>query len=662
MKKGAIILIFIVCMSSFASAEIIFNEPIKSIYNLGDTIAVPVTIKAPNNVYGMFRIDLLCNETSINFYKNGIDLVSGEEKTFDSSLVLTKAVIGDSKGRCKIKAVLGFEYKLSEEFSISDSLIIKNNLTRMKFDSGETISLKGKVIRETGENSNGFIEAILLTNDENEKITALRTISSGSFSVNLSLPSDLRAGGYTLRLNAFEKNSEGIITNNGVLDYNISIRQIPTNLEIVTETPLVMPGSSAKLKVILHDQAGEPINSIVLVTIKNQNNKILEHEEIVTDEFMEYPIKSNEPPAEWKISAVYNELTIEDEFRIGVNESVNIQVINRTILITNTGNVLYNKTVLVKVGETPLNIDVSLPVGESKKYVLSTPDGEYKVNVETGSEEISNVMSLTGGAVGVKEVGEGHYTIYAWVLMILILGFIAFNIFRKIYKKPFFGKSNMNFRKRNNNEELPVLGKSSISKPANKAELSLSIKGEKQDASVICLKVKNLGAVKSARGSGAESMQKCVNLAEENKAATYENQDYLFFIFAPAKTRTFKNEKISLEIAKKMQDILTQHNKMFNQKIEFGISLNYGTIIAKIENGIFKFMSMGTLTTYSKRIASLSRGEVLLGEKMNDLMRLEIKTDKHVREGVSVFSVREIKRENEQARKFIDGFMKRMDK
>jgi hypothetical protein len=168
--------------------------------------------------------------------------------------------------------------------------------------------------------------------------------------------------------------------------------------------------------------------------------------------------------------------------------------------------------------------------------------------------------------------------------------------------------------------------------------------------------------MKSRRGSPAESIGKITNIAEENKGVTYENQDYLLFIFAPTKTRTFKNEKTALEIAESINKILTEHNKTFNQKVDFGISLNYGTIVAKIENDIFKFMSMGTLITGAKKIASLAKEEVLLGEKMNDLLRLNIRTEKSVRNGTPVFTIKEIKRENREASKFIDSFLKRQGK
>ena len=210
-EKGVIILIFIVCMSSFISADIIFTQQIKSIYNLGDTVPVPVTIKTLNNINGLFQMDLICDGTAVNFYKNGVNLASGEEKTFDSSLVLIRGIVGSMKGGCKIKAILGTDYTLSNEFKISDSLIVTGDLGKKEFDSGESISITGKVTKETGENSNGFIDANLLTNNVNQNITQLGTVNLGIFSTNLSLPSDLKAGNYILKLRAFEKYPQSIL-------------------------------------------------------------------------------------------------------------------------------------------------------------------------------------------------------------------------------------------------------------------------------------------------------------------------------------------------------------------------------------------------------------------------------------------------------------------
>ena len=67
-------------------------------------------------------------------------------------------------------------------------------------------------------------------------------------------------------------------------------------------------------------------------------------------------------------------------------------------------------------------------------------------------------------------------------------------------------------------------------------------------------------------------MQKVTDFAEENRVATYENNDYLFFVFAPATTRTFKNEKKTVEVAQEIKKILTEGNKLLKKKVDFGIS------------------------------------------------------------------------------------------
>jgi hypothetical protein len=198
-------------------------------------------------------------------------------------------------------------------------------------------------------------------------------------------------------------------------------------------------------------------------------------------------------------------------------------------------------------------------------------------------------------------------------------------------------------------------------KIGNRAELELSIKeGDKQDASIICVRIKDLKEMHSRKNRVSETIEKLMEIAEDKRAVICENQDYLFFILTPARTKTPKNEKTALDLSEKIKYLLEEHNRMFNQKIDFGISLNYGTIIGKQEGNIFKFMSMGSLITISKKIAHISEGEILLGEKINDLLRLHVRTDKKIRNGTPVFLIKEIKKEADEAtKKFINRFMER---
>ncbi len=670
MKRVIILLIGLILLTSLISAEIIITQQPNEIYNLGDIVSIPVTIKSLSDISGSFQMDLICEGHQINFYRNGVGLLAGEEKRMESLLVLTKEMIGELKGDCKIKSGLKEEYILTNDFTISDLITIHITSEETEFEPGKSIIIKGGATKENGEDVNGFIELEIIA-DNSSLINQLETINNGFFSINISLPQDTKAGPYLVNLNAHEKDSNGEITNKGVINHNIVIKQIPTNLEIVFETSDIEPGTNLKVKAVLHDQTGEKIESSSIITIKNQKNDILEQTEKATDEFLEFPVASNEPPANWTIVAVSNKLTSETTFNIKEKEDVKVELLNKTITITNAGNVFYNKSVLVKIGNESLNVDVSLDVDESQKYTLTAPDGEYHVEVITDEGiKITGMTALTGRTIDIKEVSGGIISLVkyplVWIFIIAILGFITFLVFKKGYKKIFFGRISSKKKETEpkkswweKSKAFP-LKKNSIVNARNKAELSLSIKGDKQNASVVCLKIKNLKEIQSKKSNAEEALQKIIDTAEENKAVTYENQDNLFFILAPVRTRTFKNEKIAVEIAQKIQEILKEHNKLSKQKIEFGISLNYGSIIAKQEKDSLKFMSMGTLITMAKKIASISKGEVLLGEKINDKLRADVKTEKHQKGKIAVYIIKEIK-QREENKKFIRSFLDRIE-
>ena len=662
-KIGINALILTILLSSFISADIIFTQQVKPVYNLGDIIYVPVTIKTLTDVSGIFQMDLICNGTLINFYKNGVKLLAGNEKSMDSSLVLINSIIQGNNGICKVKASLDEGYQLSDEFKISTSLNINGAIEGTEFNAGENFWINGEIKRESGENSNGFISVSLIGQDLTQNVTQFGTVNNGVLYMNFSLPNNLRAGTYLVEVNAHEKDSEGIITNIGFAEYTISVRQVPTELELIIENKELEPGMIMRVKAILHDQTGDSINTTAYLTIKNSADKIFEQREIDTNIFFEYPIASSEPPSRWKIHAVSKKLESESGFEIKEKESVSIEIVNKTIFIANTGNIFYNKTLLVKIGENPLNIQVALEVGENKKYILSAPDGEYQVRIATGSgDEISETLSLTGNVIGIRE-DVLQLTNLAWILFILVLVLGTFFLVKKLRKKKFIGHMpSLKFKKRvKESKELPTMREDSISRPVNKAELSMTIKGNQQEASVVCLKLKNRDAGER-NGSVIDTLKKIKNIAEENKAVVYDNQSYLLFILAPAKTKTLKNEKLALDIAEHIQKSLLEHNRMFNQKIEFGISLNKGEIVGKVEEDVFKFMGMGSLMATSKRLATLSNEEILLSEKINDLLRVNARAEKEIREETTVYVLKSIKRDNEEARKFINKFLNRQEK
>jgi hypothetical protein len=679
MKKEFVLIIFIMMVISSVSAEIIVLQQPRSIYNVDDTITIPITIKAIEEISGTFSMDLLCNGgKQINFYRNGVRLNPGEEKTLETSLILTKDNIGETLGDCKIKGSIEQEYILLNEFRISNLLVVQPNTEQTEFEPGQSILIRGSVVKENGEDSNGFVSIDISTDNSSENILQTGTISNGFYSVNITLPENMAAGKYLVKVNAYELDTKARQTNKGFSNHNIDIKQVPRSLEIAFETNQVEPGTNLKVKAVLHDQTGEKINSNSIISIKKgvgENSIVQQQSEIDTDQYLEFSIPYNEPASNWSVFAVSNQLTSEATFTIVEKKAIEIEILNETILITNKGNIPYNDSVTIKIGENQtIDLNVSLNVDENKKYKLKAPDGTWEVEVLDSQGEVilTAMATLEGRAVEVRESGKTSISriiaIIVWVFIILVLGFATFIFFKKGYRKTLFGKFRIKKKVREpkvnsawENRAIPLSRNSNL-ETKNKANLSLSIKGEKHEVSIVALHIKNLGEIQSKKGNAEETLQKIVNFAEDKKAFVYENQDSIFFILTPLKTRKFKNETTALEIAQGAKEILSEHNRLFKQKIFFGISLNYGTIVGKIEKGELIFMGIENLITFSKRIASVADEKILISEKMRGkLTSIRTEKDESI-EKFPAYKMKDIKYHDEAHSRFIKSFLKRSER
>ncbi len=655
--KRVISIVFVLMLLSLVSAEIIINEQPKELYNLGEGFSVPVTIKTTEDVSDIFDMNLICNGQEMNFYKNGVFLLTGEEKKLEPSLILTTGLIGNLKGTCKVKGSLGEDYVLSEDFEISDEVIVSAELGATEINPGEELVFEGNAIRKSGKELNGFLDVEIIENNS-VLLSKKSTINKGYFSEKILIPEDFESQKYLLKLVAYEVDSSDEVTNSGFASFNIFVKQEPTSLELVMEEE-IEPGTNLNIRPILHDQTGKNIEKQIKLTVKNNYDEIVVQTSVPTDEVFNQSIKYNEPSAEWDVIAEFQSLKEEKQFRIVQKQDIGISIVNDTILIKNTGNIPYNKSVSVKIGEEDVPIEVYLEVDETKEYQLKAPDGTYKIEVQGEDKSITASSFLTGRAIDVREPRKGfiRHTL-AWFFIILVLGMATFMLFRKSRKRTFFGYMPSFKKKKPSTEKMNLVPvkKDALLKTRHHAESSLSIKGDKQTTSLVCLKIKNLKEIESKKSGSEETLQKVVDYAEKKKAYIYQNGENIFFILAPTITKTFKNEPTALEIAKHLEDTLKHHNKFFKQKLEFGISLNNGSMVVKKEDNVLKFMSMGTTTTMAKKLANKASSGILLTEGVKDKLRSNVKEEK-VDEGI--YRIKEYKENKEESKKFIENFVRR---
>lgn len=669
MRAILVSIIFVILVTSFISGEILISEQPKKAYSIGEVIKLPVKITSVTDTSTFFTLTIICNGIETVVHKEHVSLSAGGEEKLSPSVPLAQEFMGRTSGTCKLKASQDTgEIFLTDEFKVSDKIIIKRLNTQESFSPGESLIIEGEAKKENGELVNGFVSVNITSQGLFERKEIAETVNKGYFYIDYPLPEDTKAGVYAIRANVFEKDLKGDMTSRGFIDYTIRVSQVPTNLEIIIENPLVEPGASLKVKTILHDQTGEKIDSESLITIRKNAEDIGEKFEQPTEEDLEYSIKYNEPPSKWQVIASSNELTSENNFEVIEKQSVRAEIINKTLLITNTGNTVYNKTVVIKIGSEEKRLELNLEVDGEQKYTLTAPEGEYQIEVLADGETKINQegVMLTGKVVGIKETSSGMFSFIrhpmVWIFIIGIMGFVSYMVFKKGYKRSFFGYI---YKGRRPEGKAVPLRKDSLVNTRSKAELSLTIKGEKQSASLVCLRIKNLKEVEIKKSNAKEVLQKIVDMAESQKAATYENQNDLFFIIAPIKTKTFKNEKTALDISQKAKQILEEYNKLAKQKIDFGISLNHGSIIAKLDKEkditLMRFMSIGTLITTARKIASLADKDIFLSEKINDKLATSVRTNKEKKGNINVYLIKEVKKTEDHS-KFLSSFLDRLEK
>jgi hypothetical protein len=420
----------------------------------------------------------------------------------------------------------------------------------------------------------------------------------------------------------------------------------------------------------MHDQTGERMPSNAIITIKRGATEIQVQSEKKTEEYMEFPILYNEPSGNWTVFAMSGQLTSEAQFFIKEKESIEVTIVNETVTLVNTGNVIYNNSVLIKIGNESQTIPVFLNIDEMKEYKLKAPNGEYEVEIlSNGESKLKQNVVLTGRAVGIKDlsvssVKEFFLGPFGLILLGLILLIILFIILRRRHKRNPYGINTSKKKVRQQpsqvntvweNREMP-LSKNSKLETKNRANLSISIKGNKQEVSIVNIKTKNLGDLQSKKANIEETLQKIISIAENKRAFVYENQDNLFFILTPSKTKNLKNENTALEIAQDAKEILLNYNRIAKHKTNFGIAIESGFIVEKIQGGILEFMTLGNLMTTIKRIASSSQGEVFIGESIRGKLT-NVRTEKQEMGKGSFNKLKDIKYHDEGHSRYMNSFI-----
>jgi hypothetical protein len=705
-KKGYKQLVFtlmgiaIIFALNFVSAEVVFSQ-LNPVYSLGEDFSSEIQLS--ENVVGYMDVNLICDNAFQNLYR-GVP----EAKTIVMKRKLIPIYIGNLSGSCYLESLYGEQKSKSQTFKISKDIRIQLSTTQKDYEAGNIIKIKGSASKESGnpvgQIQSGFIGLFL-----NDEIKTSDIVRAGQFDVNLAIPETLKKGEYNLMIKVFEKDSSGTVLSSNEIAYSIKVLQKPGKLDIATDIISLVPGENITLIPFLYDKAGEEMESKLLLQSKDSQGDILFQGLIDANQKFVLETKTNTPRGSATIVIQKENLSNDKIIEIKELKKVVGEIKNQTLYLRNVGNVPYTQMLEVKIGGETLLKEISIGLNESKAYDLYAPDGSYNVQINDDSQTILDAggVSMTGEAISMEEARVrtvnfvNQYPII-WIFILLVIIGFAFASFKKYQKTKFLGafhehkplrsfSEDKGFRlilpskegKKNQEDRqekyVPV---SQASKPSQKfttvvekdlktnqniekirvqgeireAEQAGVLHGTKQRCSVIAIRFKS----QVPREMGKENLMKALEIAYKQKAVSYMSGDYCLIIFAPTLTRTYKNEETAIKVAQELEKELHSHNRLFKEKVPFGIGVNSGELIVKTDGNILKFATIEKTIPLAKKIAEISGGEVLLSQDIHSKTMNSVKADKNEIPGqpLETFKIKRIVDQN-VAEKFIKDFMRR---
>lgn len=678
MKKSLVFsVVLALLMIASVNAGIYFSQP-APYYNVGDVIENNIDVSPV--LEGFLKVDMVCDSGTVNVF-NGLP---GEDGKVTIKFPLTYSYIKENSGECHF---YGEYFELSgesREFEISTALNVNLDIDNLVAKPGEEIVISGNAKRLNGIGANGDVEITIpllsligsveetneninetgneseVNNTESKVETSVDNgayygkVVNGTFSVSIKLEGNTPAGDYRVDVKAYEQDSLGKKTSEGLTMANLQISQVLTSIDIAINTQTIDPGKILEIKPMLLDQAGNSISDEVSVVISNENSERVFEKIIKSDETIQYEVPTNLTAGYYTIDASSVELSSTKTVYVNEKAIASFELKNGTLIVTSIGNIPYKKDIQIDMNGKPFVEKVDLGLTGSQEFRL-TGDGEYDVKISDGETEITGGVALTGHAVNVEAVKKGIIALntpIVWIFFIIVLGAGILFFFRNVLKKKSFAypwdKIKDKFSRKPTIGKINEIERSKISF-SGKAEQSLVLKGDKNRVTVLCVKFKS-PPTKTAR----KEFENLIRPIYEKKGAVYDREDAMIAIFSPLITKSFKNEAIAAKAAESVKANLQEYNSKSADKIEFGIGIHSGDIVNKIEEGKLKFTALGGLIPGVNRIAESSDGRILMTKEAYERAGNEIKA---IKQG-NIYEIRRIV-DSEKNQQFIDGFLKR---
>ncbi len=650
MILGFLMTIFVV---SFVSAGI-FIEPLNEVYNYGDHLTVKTNLIPSATVAGHYTVDLKCGTNlTLNIFNQFFNLQSGFEQPVQITTQLTNLLLNNLTSSCYLLAIFGSDVVDSNEFSLSKNIFVELELEFDELAPGKKIYLDGVAIKESGVPLNGFVELSV----PSLNLYKSGTVSNGIVNISILVPENAKSGKHNISVEVHDSSASGIVLNSGRFSDEVKISQILNDVEIRVVDEEIVPGNEEFIfQIVARDQAGDPIPREVNILVLDPKSLPFIKKIVKSNENQKIVFYLNNTPGYWSIELNLGEITKRKLFYVAEVQKLQTSLINDTLIVTNIGNSHFNGPLEITIGSFVEVKQISLDVGETKKFNLEAPEGTYSISIiNDGEYKVLGSTFLTGNVIKVSDLREGiidtiKTPIIWWLVAILfVLIFVLVQVKLRLQHRPsatpLMASKNMDLplKKVNLPETKSVMtGNTSFQKqmPSSSSIKTSDISrpipqsvnnifpdtqtGTRERAVVIALRT----ITSRSSDYTEQTINSALSVAQETGAKIYVDGNFKIILFSPRLTQNSENSVLAVHTAKRLESMLIEHNNVHPEKINFGIGVHDGDIISEIEKGKFHFTSVGNVVSAAKRVAQNAMMKILLTDNIRTKVANTIKTER----------------------------------
>ena len=195
--------------------------------------------------------------------------------------------------------------------------------------------------------------------------------------------------------------------------FNINVLAIPTRIENLFDSKLLMPGDKGRVKITLYDHTDKVINgSVINARVLDSEKNIIAEKKVENQAYFEFQLNPNQAPGEYFLLSSFENIKEQSSFTVEAVEKIVMSQENGIVTIKNSGNVQYNDEVtIVAEGEDNkylINKKIKLEPGETMAIDLSkeVPQGTYDVTLPEENVEAKQETLVSNESVAADNVAE----------------------------------------------------------------------------------------------------------------------------------------------------------------------------------------------------------------------------------------------------------------